>query len=532
MPGHPLIIEKGAMCFYSVFCVDLWGMKEDGAKEKLKNIFEKNKVLLSDKLYCPDIPEAKTICECFSAADEFHVKNEEINTFYRIYIGTGWFCTHDNKKFKLQIFVSFYPHRNLGIMHFNIPLEDVSVDEVIGLRYRCEEKNSPPLKKDLKWREQCLKDLSPGDKDLSPLTKGRLEYVCANLIKDITTCFSTNKKNSLSLLKKEYGKDWKEELNPIIDNVNICKPLLFLQSVIEIQKIKIENGIDNAKQWAIQNSLAMYGLVTGDEGYVYVPEDVASAKIQNGWSTRGFLYVFVYGYHLVVLNFKNTSLLGKKYMAFQAKINEAQDRSDRYKYFHLNTCIASIDHGVVNCIERNIIIHYEYHYVIQRDQDTDITFNQKRNKILTFIYRTAFEREAIQDLFGVISEASGTAKSIELIRKRCVLQSEEKSLHNQRRNNHLIIILSISSILLAFFSVTRESIVISNFRKSLCINTEIFIMICFVVGFILMVLSYYNSKTIRYKIKEIKKYFLQKKKKKEKKKKEKEKKGSISDIGK
>lgn len=65
-------------------------------------------------------------------------------------------------------------------------------------------------------------------------------------------------------------------------------------------------------------------------------------------------------------------------------------------------------------------------------------------------------------MFNIISQASGTADTIDSIKQRLSLRSEEKNLRNQRNNNDIILILTLTSIILGFMAVTSESLFLNH----------------------------------------------------------------------
>lgn len=105
----------------------------------------------------------------------------------------------------------------------------------------------------------------------------------------------------------------------------------------------VHPGLDGAEGFvsSSSNSLELYGLLTGDEGWRDVPISRAANVIESRWSSREFVQVMAYGRCVVMLNTK--SALYKK---------RAKDFFSTYfagdsGYFQAEYDLAGLDHGVL-----------------------------------------------------------------------------------------------------------------------------------------------------------------------------------------
>ena len=46
----------------------------------------------------------------------------------------------------------------------------------------------------------------------------------------------------------------------------------------------------------------MYGIISGDEGWNHIPEELADARIQPDWSSRDFVEFITFGSNFLLLN--------------------------------------------------------------------------------------------------------------------------------------------------------------------------------------------------------------------------------------
>lgn len=445
------IIKKGALCFYSIFGVDLWGIGIKDLDTYLAVFWQKNaEFFFHTSLPSPcstkECNKDVSCCECFYLVDKFHSRSGNINTFYRRYIGETWFYISKKQAVHLQVFATFYPYRNLGIMHFNVNLDNFDVDTTIKLRQLFEQKGYA-FTEHTEWRQNCLQefysDKKRGVKVASVIKKGELFYLCEKLIEDIQEKLIVYGKE---ISKKIVKKSSEDNAEFIIEDIKNYPPLIFNRSTLEIQAV--DSIVNDARSWAVNNSCLIYGLITGDEGYVFAPEDYVENKISNGWGVRNFIYVCVCERHSVLLNFKHDSFYGKKYIKFEEKLNNEPEQKERNAYFKINSCIAGVDHGLGNCIERDMSIAYEYNYITNQEKNVKDFRVPIYNKILSFVYNTSFTRGEMDNLYKLVAEASGTSEMIELVRQGCVLQSEKWSLYNQRINNSLVFSTALISVIL------------------------------------------------------------------------------------
>jgi hypothetical protein len=92
-----------------------------------------------------------------------------------------------------------------------------------------------------------------------------------------------------------------------------------------------------------------YGLATGDEGWRFVPPEVAEEALGPPWGTRSFVAAYPMATGIVCLNNK-----GAEYIEYQREI--ALAHFGRVEpYFALDSEIAGLDHGMLFVLERVLI---------------------------------------------------------------------------------------------------------------------------------------------------------------------------------
>lgn len=92
-----------------------------------------------------------------------------------------------------------------------------------------------------------------------------------------------------------------------------------------------------------------YGLATSDEGWRFVPTEVARDALGQSWGTRTFVAVYAMACGLVCLNSK-----GAEYVARQREL-AVEHFGATEPYFDIDSGVAGLDHGMLFILERVLI---------------------------------------------------------------------------------------------------------------------------------------------------------------------------------
>ena len=221
--------------------------------------------------------------------------------------------------------------------------------------------------------------------------------------------------------------------------------------VCEIAKPKIESPEKILSNYPPQ----LYGLMTSDEGWRFVPKDVATEKQEKKWRTRNFLYVLSFHRCVLLLNLHES----KRHIDYVNKQKETMHKYGQLadKYFTFSPEIGGLNHGPLLLLEFTSIQHSYLDILSER-----LTLYQKRT-----IKQCLKSREELLEAIGKLSwmkirEISILGQLIEesmLVTNRMeslksMLEELERALlikYNQR-TNLLIIILTLVSLLIAMCS--------------------------------------------------------------------------------
>ena len=412
----------------------------------------------------------KNDCLCGKVADDFCKTGQRINNSFRYPIGTTYFNFLGKQIIPMKVSMTFFPFRNVGILSFNVIINKMLIDDVIVLKQyfngcaNLKSSNEAISEANLtKFFKPTIPQVGSGEELNSAIAKiegNQFWYLCEYLIKGIAEQAKSHISKSFSWqIQGKYMDEENDTLETVIDNFDqLHTSRSFIYPTLEIKETDLDFNNQDAYLWSLHNCRSLYGLLVGDEGYQFVPRSLAQKRVsQYQWGTRKFVSIFAYGNNTILLNFKSKSKIGKEYMKYEEQWTEKYYSPDRNFYFTMCPCIAGIDHGLYRIIERNIVIFYENNYITQVDQSTAININKKRNKIILFLQKAESSKDEINDLFNIISQASGTGNIIDATKQRLALRSEEKTLINQKQNNITIFILTITSTLLGFIAISQGS---------------------------------------------------------------------------
>lgn len=419
-------------------------------------------------------------CSCFDVYDLF-IGEIDRKKVLRLYLGTTY-ASWNKKKLRIDIFIKILAEKNIGIIDFNIAINNLTVEEIIELRHAVD--NTTLISKE-EWSSCfCQTD--------------EIENLCTLKGGALFSFFNHITEIIMRYLSKKINKLTKKNKDTLSDEIAFYKPIYNLQTILELRSIGDFATTDkDAHEWVLEHSQAMYGLLTGDEGIGFIPNELTHKRLSSHWTSRRFFDVLAFGKNVLVVNSKTTGKLGHEYMCFQEKLNTKYTSDEnRIKYFKGKPCMAGLDHGVLQAIERNMVIRYYYDFIDKQTRIDGKKLNNQRQKLLSFIASSSSPIDEINDLFETISEASGTSKSISLVRNKLNIQSEEMNIDYQNKNNGIILFLTIFSLIISICALQRDTIVfgyLPNYSKVLGIIGTIMVIIASLIVIVIMCIRYFKK---------------------------------------
>ena len=208
----------------------------------------------------------------------------------------------------------------------------------------------------------------------------------------------------------------------------------------------------------------LYGLLSGDEGYAFVPKELCRERLTYAWGSRDFIRIYGVGKSFLFLN-----LIGspshKKYLerqlAYGGEIYGAAD-----DYFFLGSDPLSVNHGILFSVEFVMMLktlvsdvlsfqsafgkrkkHMSYYRRIRETRE----FRRRIILVLEKVEQTAITE--IGELSSVLMESQHIAPIVDQVKYLLELLEGDLSLIYSERSNLLVTVLTVLGLLLAAWQV-------------------------------------------------------------------------------
>ena len=211
-----------------------------------------------------------------------------------------------------------------------------------------------------------------------------------------------------------------------------------------------------------QEKKRMYGIISGDEGWNHIPEELADARIQPDWSSRDFVEFITFGSNFLLLNLID-SPAAKRYRENQVAFGGTY-YGGMNPYFALNPEVAGVNHGIIYAVElvmaMKTIAHriLEFQASFQKNrtgnfgEDIRQTKDYRRELISTLNRVENIDMTELGELEKVILNSQQISPIIEKIKYLLELLESELDLMYQTRTNAFVNLLTILGLLVAVVS--------------------------------------------------------------------------------
>jgi len=318
------------------------------------------------------------------------------------------------KPTKLEVFLTVYKEFNIGILMLNVKLENYTTDDLIYIR-------------------QCFDGRFRFKIDLPPFIE--LKESNDLTIKETIDCY-------ISSINKALNSEIKTEKTLYTNLLEIDDSSNFKTSFPE----------DIVKNFPKQ----IYGLLTGDEGWRFVPKKRAEGTLLKNWATRDFLLVLSFHYCVILLNFKDSSRY-KNYLKSYKDLRKLYERKAE-NYFTFSPEIAGLNHGPLLILENASVERFLLNEILEPEANIkDIrisSFLKEREQIIDTLNKLSFiEIKEISDMSQMIKERMMILNDIKEAENKLELFEGEIIIQYNQRINRLIIILTIVGLIVAALSL-------------------------------------------------------------------------------
>ncbi len=281
-------------------------------------------------------------------------------------------------------------------------------------------------------------------------------------VKDRTTDQLIAIKQS-GVAKKLYFKDGEFSCN---DLASIIASKLNLSTVpseksylCEITKFGDYTDLDEIEE---KESNRMYGFLTGDEGYAFVPKELVKERLSAFWGSRNFMRIYAGGKSFLFLNLldspKRSDYLDRQ-TQFGGDIYGGAD-----PYFFMGECPLTVNHGILFSVEfvmmlkgliNEVLIFqtefskktFSYYKRIRMTRE----FRRKIILVLEKVERT--EIAEIGELSAILLESQHISPIVDQVKYLLELLEGDLSLIYSEHNNTLVTVLTVLGLLLAAWQI-------------------------------------------------------------------------------
>ena len=208
---------------------------------------------------------------------------------------------------------------------------------------------------------------------------------------------------------------------------------------------------------------ALYGIMTGDEGYEFLAPDLADMRLSSAWSSREFIKTIIFNNNFLLLNLTNIERIAQyheRQNQFGGKFHGGAN-----PYFFLNADSACLNHGVLFSIEVGMIAKSISASVLERQvskantrkwmvgREIKRAKELRKDLILTLNRLENVGINEMDELDHLIVEGLDVDPLVEKIKYLLELLESELDLLYQTSTNALVNILTIIGLLLTIIGM-------------------------------------------------------------------------------
>jgi hypothetical protein len=312
----------------------------------------------------------------------------------------------------VEVFLMVYPKTEIAILMFHMNIRMCTTDDLIFIRQLFER---------------------PSECKLSVKTPPFLkleakEYLC--LFTEVCGRYLQAVKDSLCE-------------NPVNHDV-------FKAEMFEIREITLNNGHEVEDRFFAEYPQQIYGLLTGDEGWRFVPKHIAEERTNEHWGSRDFFNIFAFHSCCLMLNFVNGERY-QQYTEMQRDLNMKYCRKIDDYFNDFKPQISGVLHGPLIVLENSAVMRFLLNSVIpdlDLQNEKNKSFFRRRDRLIDTLNKlSSIELKEINILEQMIKKSMAIPEDTADIEK--TLETFERSLTMSYTEwiNKLLIVIAFVQIL-------------------------------------------------------------------------------------
>lgn len=252
----------------------------------------------------------------------------------------------------------------------------------------------------------------------------------------------------------------KELYNQIISKLIFCGQHGQTAHLIEINRFGALEDVAHIMQ---REKKRLYGIISGDEGWNHIPDELAEARIQPDWSSRDYVEFITFGSNFLLLNLVDSP------EAQNYRVNQTNFGGTYYggmnPYFAMNASIAGVNHGIIFSVELVMAIKTIAHRILEFQssfqksrtgnfsEDIRRTKDYRRELISTLNRVENIDMTELGELEKVILSSQQITPIIDKIKYLLELLESELDLMYQTRTNTIANIIAVLGLVLTVGSL-------------------------------------------------------------------------------
>lgn len=220
---------------------------------------------------------------------------------------------------------------------------------------------------------------------------------------------------------------------------------------------------DSPAEMEKEQASLLYGLLSGDEGYEFVPEELVRERLKESWGSRDFIRIWAAGKAFLFVNLLHSprhEAYLERQTAFGGRIYGGAN-----PYFFLGECPLTVNHGILFSVEFvmmlkaliNDVLAFQtefgkmkktsYYKRIRLTRD----FRRKIIMVLEKVEKT--EIAEVGELSSLLLDSQKIAPVVDQVKYLLELLEADLSLIYSEHNNLLVTILTVLGLLFAVWQI-------------------------------------------------------------------------------
>lgn len=266
----------------------------------------------------------------------------------------------------------------------------------------------------------------------------------------------------------QYKSCVKDLVREILGKIDVPETVLENSAAETGYMVEINRAgeYDDAELLLLENKQPLYGIITGDEGWRFLPESLTDERMNSSWGSRKFMRAVILHNNFLLINL-NSGAVGLDYVEFQ-KDYGGEFYGGANPYFLMDAPTAGVNHGiwfsastclVVKTISGQVIagqsLNIKPHSLLVK-KDIRQTKNYRRQLIITLNKLEMVGIAEIGELDRLIRDNLDIIPLIDNIKYLLELLESELDLLYQTSTNALVTLLTVLGLGLAVIQIFIE----------------------------------------------------------------------------